>query len=335
MDHAGNVDEYSIDDKGLVKMRKYYGHKKDRTTRAPKENKLTTNNTIDNSTRLMILNVTVRWKNDMQFINNGYFDELGGQIHTGKEGTIFSAVREDEEGEEWFCVKVYKVLTMEFRNKKDYIHVGIDQVLDVKGDHRFVSLEGVSSSDSKIVNEWTRKEHFNLLKLYEAEIPCPQPILYEKNVLVMTMIGEGDMPAPSLREVVPGHRQMYRQTIYQCIHILRDMFQRCSLIHGDFSEYNLLQDYGMNMMDRVKDGRVYVIDVGQSVNTLHSLWKEYLRRDVHNILEFYHRNGTIADFDEVEQKTYDYVLAEETDSIDIEYEEYLSSKIQQLVCSNY
>ena len=165
---------------------------------------------------------------------------MGGQIHTGKEGTIFSAVREDEEGEEWFCVKVYKVLTMEFRNKKDYIHVGMDGKIDVKGDHRFESLEGVSSSDSKIVNEWTRKEHYNLLKLYEAEIPCPEPILYEKNVLVMRMIGDGDIPAPSLREVVPGHRQMYRQTIIQCIHLLRDMFQRCSLVHGDFSEYNLL-----------------------------------------------------------------------------------------------
>ena len=223
-------------------MRKYYGHKKDRTSRAPKENKLTTNNTIDNTTRLMILNVRLGWIGHEQFINNGYFDELGGQIQTGKEGTIFSAVREDEEGEEWFCVKVYKVLTMEFKNKKDYIHVGMDEKIDVKGDHRFESLEGVSGSDSKIVHEWTRKEHFNLLKLYEAEIPCPEPILYEKNVLVMRMIGDGDMPAPSLREVVPGHRQMYRQTIIQCIHLLRDMFQRCSLVHGDFSDYNLLQD---------------------------------------------------------------------------------------------
>ena len=82
----------------------------------------------------------------------------------------------------------------------------------------------------------------------------------------------------------------------------------------------------------MNEGRVFVIDVGQSVNTLHSLWKEYLRRDVHNILEFYHRNGTIADFDEVEQKTYDYILAEATDSIDVEYEEYLDSKIQYIVC---
>lgn len=46
-----------MDDKSIVKIRKYYGHKKDRSTRAPKENKLTTNSTIDNDTRLLILSV--------------------------------------------------------------------------------------------------------------------------------------------------------------------------------------------------------------------------------------------------------------------------------------
>ena len=42
---------------------------------------------------------------------------------------MFSAVRGEGEEEEWFCVKVYKVLTMEFRNKKDYIYVGEEEPL--------------------------------------------------------------------------------------------------------------------------------------------------------------------------------------------------------------
>ena len=44
------------------------------------------------------------------------------------------------------------------------------------------------------MDAWTRKEHFNLLKLHEAEIPCPEPILYEKNVLLMRMIGSYSRP---------------------------------------------------------------------------------------------------------------------------------------------
>lgn len=110
-----------------------------------------------------------------------------------------------------------------------------------QGDYRFGSLEHISGSDSKIVNEWTRKEHFHLLKMYEAGIPCPRPILYQKNVLLMTMIGEGDQPALALKDVVPNHPNIYRKTIVQCCHLLRWLFQLCGMIHGDFSEYNLLQ----------------------------------------------------------------------------------------------
>ena len=95
---------------------------------------------------------------------------------------MLSAVLGEEPAEEWYCIKVYKVLTMDFRNKKEYIY----------GDYRFTDLEGVSSSDTKIVKEWTRKEHFNLLKLFEAGIPCPEPILYDKNVLLMQAIEESD-----------------------------------------------------------------------------------------------------------------------------------------------
>lgn len=46
-----------MDDSSIVRMRKFYSHKKDRTLAAPKENVLTTNSTIDNNVRLLILNV--------------------------------------------------------------------------------------------------------------------------------------------------------------------------------------------------------------------------------------------------------------------------------------
>jgi hypothetical protein len=182
------------------------------------------------------------------------------------------------------------------------------------------------------VDAWTRKEHFNLLKLHEAEIPCPEPILYEKNVLLMRMIGDGDTPAPALRDVVPGHRSMYRRTIYQCAHLLRDMFQKCKLIHGDFSEYNLLWGNRRRMMNRVSNGIVYVIDVGQSVNTTHTTWEQLLERDVSNILNFYNHHGAISDLEEVKKRTYEYVLAEETETVTSDYDTYLSQHIIWIIC---
>ena len=143
---------------------------------------------------------------------------------------MLSAVLGEEPAEEWYCIKVYKVLTMDFRNKKEYIY----------GDYRFTDLEGVSSSDTKIVKEWTRKEHFNLLKLFEAGIPCPEPILYDKNVLLMRMIGDHGHPAPSLKQCLEEAPPLYKKLLIQSLQLLRDMFQKCRLIHGDFSEYNLL-----------------------------------------------------------------------------------------------
>ena len=56
----------------------------------------------------------------------------------------------------------------------------------------------------------------------------------------MTMIGEGDQPAPALKDAVHNHHSVYRKTIGQCCQLLRKLFQLCGIVHGDFSEYNLL-----------------------------------------------------------------------------------------------
>lgn len=57
-------------------------------------------------------------------INEEYFDSIGGMIQNGKEGNVISAVKSiDDMTEEWYCIKIYKESTMEFKNKKQYIHV--------------------------------------------------------------------------------------------------------------------------------------------------------------------------------------------------------------------
>ena len=85
---------------------------------------------------------------------------------------------------------------------------------------------------------------------------------------------------------------------------------------------------------------MYVIDVGQSVNTLHPGWEDMLKRDIHNILEFYNKNGVIRDLEEVKGRLYDFVLTEmkkpgddangeeEEDPVEVEFDNYLQSKLQ-------
>lgn len=63
--------------------------------------------------------------------------------------------------------------------------------------------------------------------------------------------------------------------------MMRILLQDCGLIHGDFSEYNLLYH----------EGKICVIDVSQSVELSHPLSLEFLRKDISNINDFFGRRG--------------------------------------------
>lgn len=47
-----------------------------------------------------------------------------------------------------------------------------------------------------MVRTWAEKELRNLRRLYDAGIPCPQPILLRSHVLLMKFIGKRGWCAP-------------------------------------------------------------------------------------------------------------------------------------------
>lgn len=63
-----------------------------------------------------------------------------------------------------------------------------------------------------------------------------------------------------------------RQAYRDCLVNMRVMYQRCKLVHGDLSEYNMLYF----------KGRLFIIDVSQSVDLDHPNALEFLRRDAAN-----------------------------------------------------
>lgn len=69
----------------------------------------------------------------------------------------------------------------------------------------------------------------------------------------------------------------------QTIVIMRKMFQRCKLVHGDLSEYNLLWH----------KNEVYVIDVSQSVESDHPSALDFLRKDAANVNDFFKKAGNL------------------------------------------
>ncbi|KAL8428589.1 hypothetical protein ACSSS7_007141 [Eimeria intestinalis] len=73
-----------------------------------------------------------------------------------------------------------------------------------------------------------------------------------------------------------GWRCLYTRAVL----LLRQLFQRCRFVHGDFSDYNLLYF----------DGKLIVIDVSQAVERDHPQALDFLKRDCKNATVFFSKH---------------------------------------------
>lgn len=53
-----------------------------------------------------------------------------------------------------------------------------------------------------MVRLWAEKEMRNLVRMYSAGLPVPQPILLRSHVLLMSFIGKDGWPAPKLKVTI-------------------------------------------------------------------------------------------------------------------------------------
>jgi RIO kinase 1 len=181
---------------------------------------------------------------------------FGGPISTGKEGIVFYGEREGKP----LAIKIYMISTANFKAMTEYID----------GDPRFSHIR---RSRKEIIFAWTRKEFSNLKRARKAGVPVPEPYSFDRNILIMEFLGEGQAPFPQIREVeIPDPEATYREIIG----FAETLFSRARLVHGDLSEYNIL--YGE---------RPYVIDMGQAVTLDHPRALRFLVRDIANINRFF------------------------------------------------
>lgn len=131
-----------------------------------------------------------------------------------------------------------------------------------------------------MVKVWAEKEMRNYRRLYAAGIPCPAPTLLKSHVLIMEFLGTNGWPSPRLKDANLKEKRL-REAYVQTIFIMRHMFQRCKLVHGDLSEYNLLWH----------NQEIYVIDVSQSVESDHPSALDFLRKDASNVNDYFYKAG--------------------------------------------
>ncbi|CAN0474677.1 unnamed protein product, partial [Hapterophycus canaliculatus] len=59
---------------------------------------------------------------------------------------------------------------------------------------RYGNMRFNKQSRQKMFAIWAKKEHRNLLRLFRAGIPCPEPIKQREHTLVLSFIGADHWP---------------------------------------------------------------------------------------------------------------------------------------------
>jgi len=154
----------------------------------------------------------------------------------------------------------------------------------ISGDPRFNIR---TKNKRQVINAWVNKEYRNLKRLYEAEVNVPQPITALNNVLILEFIGDEYGNAYPTAKVKPPKdpEAFFKKLLEQMKKIVND----ANLIHGDLSNYNILN----------KKENPVIIDVSQSVVKDHAIATELLDRDINTITKEYIKLGVNTSYDKI------------------------------------
>lgn len=178
-------------------------------------------------------------------------------VSIGKEANIFSAQR----GEDRVIIKIYRLETADFKKMYDYINP----------DPRYA---GLSRKHRDIIFAWAQREYRNLLAARQAMVKAPLPIAFMKNILVMSMVGDGE-PSQKMKDAIPEKPKEFLDAIMENVR----RFYRSGYVHGDLSKFNILN----------YNGQPVLIDFSQASPLRAPNADEMLKRDIHNVCEFFRK----------------------------------------------
>lgn len=206
---------------------------------------------FDNKTRLILFSL----------INKGYFNVLEGAISTGKEANVYFATTTDQS----IAIKIFRIDAPSFKKMRPY----------VEGDYRFRRFK---SSRSGFIEIWAKKEFKNLKRMVEHDVPVPNPIYVERNILLMEFLGDDDSALPRLKDSEPKNPSNLYKRIMESVKVI---YRKSKLVHADLSEYNIL--YNAN------SDEYYIIDVSQAVLNSHPNSSRFLVRDLTNLNRYFNQ----------------------------------------------
>jgi RIO kinase 1 len=210
-----------------------------------------------------------------EFMNKGVIDEIHGVVNAGKEARVYWG--KDPNGIE-LAIKIYLTSSAEF--KKGMIPY-------IEGDPRFAHVRRDTRS---LIYTWAQKEFKNLQRAKDAGVNVPEPLVVEKNVLVMKFIGKDGIRAPLMKETFLEDPENILEILLTYI---KRLYRKAGLVHADLSEYNVM----------IWKKCPVIFDVAQSVLIKHPLAEKFIHRDLENLHRYFKRKvSKILSIDEMYER---------------------------------
>jgi len=195
-----------------------------------------------------------------KFITEKQIEGLYSTISPGKEANVFSAKTTDG----FICIKIYRLESCNFNKMYDYI----------KCDERYQKLK---KTRREIIFSWTQREFRNLILAREAGVRVPKPITFKDHIILMEFMGNGDQPAPPLKDREPKNLEEFYDQVLNGMKLLHSK----GLVHADLSKFNILNH---------NDQPIF-IDFSQSITKNSSQYKEFMERDAKNVSDYFSHKG--------------------------------------------
>ncbi len=208
-------------------------------------------------------------KNIFEVLNHERMIGLESPIKIGKEANVFSGL---DKNNKRVAFKIYRVASCDFFRMRRYLEV----------DPRFK----LRSSRKAIIEIWARREFANLTKAKRNKVNVPKPLYLFKNVLVMEFIGNTKKEEPSeayplLKDSIVKNPEKFFQELIENIKRL----YRANLVHGDLSEFNILN----------KNQKPIIIDLSHGVPANSNIADELLKRDILTLIKYFNKKGLKID----------------------------------------
>jgi RIO kinase 1 len=246
------------------------------------------------------------------FYDQALITDVVAQVKGGKEASVYRCVAHPSTGVDYLAAKVYRPrMFRNLRNDKMYREgrriLGPDGKTPKERDVRLQRAldKGTAFGAQMSHTSWLMHEFTTLDKLYRAGAMVPKPYAAGENAILMSYIGDDQLPAPILRSV--DLTEVEALTLFDDVMSNVELLLKHDLVHGDLSAFNILY----------WDGAIMLIDFPQVVESKQNPHAyKIFQRDVQRVCEYFVDQGVACDARSIVKEMWDrYAAVEPLDEL--------------------